>query len=351
MANFTNIPTGLKITTQIPLDVKQYSLSESVLSDLGLNNNLAFTYYDGMRVFCQNERTIWEWREVQTGEENTGLLNDDFTYPDNHIVFDIDYSLKVFNFFLVQTITTDDIPVISSPNNSVTVTYVTPTTIHLTVSGSETKVNAGQNITITGNGTTATPYVIASNFYIQAGTNVTITGTGTSGNPLIINSSIPTTDLYGDTKEIVCDAAYLNANFNMVAGPTMGLGKNLRLGWAIMNGNNGTPNDNGKVTIAYGSSYTTLEATGGNKNTVLPEHFHYMFASEVNTGGPSIGIVTEDKNVARATSGKDELGYEMGYAGVSNVDSDTLGRTSTEGQVVADNNMQPYIVRLRIMKI
>jgi hypothetical protein len=342
MSNSTNIPTGLNITTQIPLDVKEYSLNESVLSNLGLNNNLAFTYYDGMRVFCQNERTIWEWREVQTGEENTGLLNDDFTYPDNHIVFDIDYSLKVFNFFLVQSITTDDIPVISSPNNSVTVTYVTPTTIHLTVSGSETKINAGQNITITGNGTTATPYVITSNFYIQAGTNVTITGDGTSGNPLIINSSIPTTDLYGDTKEIVCDAAYLSANFNMTPGPTMGLGKNLRLGWAIMNGNNLTPDDNGKVTIAYGTNYTTLEATGGEKDHSLtleemPKHRHDILSTEDVTGNGDLN-----------TSGYAAPGAIL----CTNNTETTGGETSgILGSSKPHNNMQPYIVRLRIMKI
>lgn len=62
-----------------------------------------------------------------------------------------------------------------------------------TIDGSETKVTAGTNISVSGNGTIATPYVInntndGSETKISAGTNVTITGIGTTGNPYTINS-------------------------------------------------------------------------------------------------------------------------------------------------------------------
>lgn len=349
MADFNNIPVGLNITTQIPLDVKTISLTESNLASLGIDNNKAFTYYDGLKVYCLDTRKTYEWRERKVGDTN-GLITLDFTYPANTVAFGITYSNKIFNFFEVPFVLSSDIKEIVSPNNTVNITE-TPTQIQLTVTpsnGSETKIINGLQTTVTGTGTTLDPYKIDGKLY-QAGSGITITGSGTSLNPYIIaidHSNNTPQWLRGDTKEIVCDRLYVDDNFT-----SSGLGINEREGWAIMNGNNGTPNDNGKVTIAYGSSYTTLEETGGSKNTVLPEHFHYMFASEINTGGPTVGIVTGDRSVARSTSGKDEFNYEMGYAGLPNVDAATLGRTSTEGQVVEDNNMQPYIVRLRIMKI
>jgi hypothetical protein len=106
MADYSNITGGLKIPTQIPLDVKTVSINEATLANLGTDNNLAYTYYDGLKVYCFLERSTYEWREVQTGEENTGLVTSDFTYPDNIITFGITYSNKVYNFFEVTYITT-----------------------------------------------------------------------------------------------------------------------------------------------------------------------------------------------------------------------------------------------------
>jgi hypothetical protein len=64
-----------------------------------------------------------------------------------------------------------------------------------TYDGSETKLSQGTNVTITGSGTTGSPYVInaaggdGSETKLSQGTNVTITGSGTSGSPYIINST------------------------------------------------------------------------------------------------------------------------------------------------------------------
>ena len=131
MADYKNIPLGLRTQTQIPLDVKEYIQNESLLSNLGVNGQLAYTYTKGLVVYCIEESTRWEWTEVKPGLEDTGLINQDFIYPDNHIAFGIDYSNKRYNFVKV-------------------------------ISGSETKINAGTNINITGNGTIATPYIINS---------------------------------------------------------------------------------------------------------------------------------------------------------------------------------------------
>ena len=131
MADYKNIPLGLRTQTQIPLDVKEYIQNESLLSNLGVNGQLAYTYTKGLVVYCIEESTRWEWTEVKPGLEDTGLINQDFIYSDNHIAFGIDYSNKRYNFVKV-------------------------------ISGSETKINAGTNVTVTGNGTDATPYIINS---------------------------------------------------------------------------------------------------------------------------------------------------------------------------------------------
>lgn len=99
MSNTTNIPTGLNVQTQIPLNTIKFIQNESLLSNLGQSNNLAFKYYDGLIIKCIDQNKFYKWREVQIGEENTGIVNIDFTYPFNHSSFGINYSNKKFNFF------------------------------------------------------------------------------------------------------------------------------------------------------------------------------------------------------------------------------------------------------------
>lgn len=97
--DYNNILGGLRVQTQIPLDVKTYSENELTLSDLGIGDQLAYTYTQGLVVYAAEEGTRWEWREVKVGEENTGLITNDFEYPDGINTFGINYSLKKFNFF------------------------------------------------------------------------------------------------------------------------------------------------------------------------------------------------------------------------------------------------------------
>jgi hypothetical protein len=163
-------------------------------------------------------------------------------------------------------------------------------------------------------------------------TSVTITsdysvgsGTYASWNIGVTGDSPVNSGLFGDTKEIVCDNTYLANNFE-----TSGLGKNERLGWAIMNGaTHGSvtvPNDNGKVVIAYGTDYTTLGATGGNKDAVVVEHSHSI-----------------------ATSPNSNFGYVTAQASIST--GGTPINTALTGESGVNKNMQPYVVRLRIMKL
>jgi hypothetical protein len=76
--------------------------------------------------------------------------------------------------------------------------------------GSETKLNPGTNVTVTGLGTTASPYIVnaadgstpdGSETKLNPGTNVTITGSGTTASPYIVNSSFTDTNTIADGSE------------------------------------------------------------------------------------------------------------------------------------------------------
>ena len=169
-----DVPKGFNVPKQVRLDSITGVQNEITLKNLGDGNNLAFKYYEGLKIYCKDEKTEYIWREV-VGIE-TGLLDSHFIYPTYSPIDGINYSGKTFNFFLI-----------SNTNNS--------------ADGSETKINAGTNVTITGTGTVSSPYVInstntvadGSETKINQGGNITITGIGTTANPYIINADL--TDL------------------------------------------------------------------------------------------------------------------------------------------------------------
>ena len=127
----------------------------------------------------------------------------------------------------------------------------------------------------------------------------------------------------GDIKVIKADATYLANNFEVD-----GLGKNLRTGWAICNGNNGTDNLQGRVPIHYSADFP-LGTAGGSKDAVVVEHSHGLpIESGGNLNIPSI---------------------------VSNANNDEsyseTNRTTTVGVSGTNKNMQPYFATVYIMKL
>lgn len=124
-----------------------------------------------------------------------------------------------------------------------------------------------------------------------------------------------------ETKRLAVNQAYITDNFDET-----GLGKNICLGWAIRNGNNGTDNIDGKVGIAYGASNNVIGQTGGSRDAVVVQHQHDIkLFDEGGVGAPAGG---SSSNVTNGT-GKTEL---VGVSGT-------------------DKNMQPYIIDLYIMKL
>lgn len=150
-------------------------------------------------------------------------------------------------------------------------------------------------------------------------------GSSASGDLLLDNTIIAGSWLNGDIKEIDCTNAYITANFDGT-----GLGINERQGWAICNGNNGTKNRTGRVSLAYGVGYSTMGAIGGSKDAVVVSHSH-TYNETVAAG--SAGVL-----------GFDSVGDKEG-ANYSTVSTSTTGVSGT------DQNLQPYIVTLFIQKL
>lgn len=140
----------------------------------------------------------------------------------------------------------------------------------------------------------------------------------------------------GDIKEIDVSNAYITANFDV-----SGLGTNERLGWAICNGNNGTRNRAGRVSLQYdATNYPTLGATGGSKDAVAVTHSHYNGVANEQTATFVYGGTTSDMPGSSTISVAEDNGGRI-----------YQGNTSTSGESGANKNMQPYIVSLFIMKL
>lgn len=99
MSLTNNILNGLFIPGQIPLDAKGVVPNTSYLLDLGINTEKPYYYYEGLVIYCVEERLYYEWREV-TNTSTDLLLPESFTYPNNIVSNGITYSNRVFNFHL-----------------------------------------------------------------------------------------------------------------------------------------------------------------------------------------------------------------------------------------------------------
>ncbi len=143
-------------------------------------------------------------------------------------------------------------------------------------------------------------------------------------------------DLIGDTKEIVCDLTYVANNFGSDGKAFL---TSERRGWALMDGQGGRPDDRGRVVIGYDSAnYPVLESHGGFKDQIILNHQH-----SVDVGNVSDGYTG---------TGSDDLGPKTASPG-SGIGHTLNGVTSNPSGGVdgANRNMQPYVIRIRIMKI
>lgn len=366
--DYLNLPLGLRVQTQIPLDVKEYALSEADLIDLGPSNNLAFTYIEGLIIYCVEEKTRWEWREVIGSEE--GLRPSNFTYPSGITAFGINYSNRVFNFFKFElgdaTSTEKGGIILTGDLGGTADNPTTPTAIHIT--GDEVKEGSLTVDSIIVAGGTSNQFLKAdgsldSNTYaldsglIHTTGNEVKTGTltvdsiikagGTSGQYLMADGSTSTiaNSLFQfQVIELDVDNAYIAANFDGT-----GLGINLMAGLAMCNGNNGTKNRGGRVGVAYGGApYNVMGNLNGSANAVLVAHEHHVLIEGETAVNMPVPFSTT-QSLIRQSNNDGEFKYSLN-PGIEGVIPDR-GLTSTAGTNAAGANMQPYIISLFVQKL
>ena len=114
-------------------------------------------------------------------------------------------------------------------------------------------------------------------------------------------------------------------------------------GWAICDGNNGTPDLRNRFVVGAGSTYS-VNATGGSKDAVVVSHTH-----GITDNGHSHTL--EYTN----TDGGDGRSSESGNGGLNGThttSTQTTGITiNTEGTSGTNKNLPPYLALAYIMKL
>lgn len=101
MTKKEQIVDGLTVCSQNPLDSKRYKLTLGEVTDYGKEAVRAYTYYDGLQVYCNEDGKIYHWKEVGTlSEDKYRTVGEPFTYPENIHANGIDYSNRTFQFHL-----------------------------------------------------------------------------------------------------------------------------------------------------------------------------------------------------------------------------------------------------------
>lgn len=148
----------------------------------------------------------------------------------------------------------------------------------------------------------------------------------------------------GDLKDVKCDAPYIAANFNGT-----GLGINKRVGWAICNGQNGTPDLRGKFKVSYSDTDGDFDIgdTGGAKEVTLTgdKQGRLRIAAKIDDVGGGAATV-----VAKIRFGNPGVEVPMnGGANQSTYGSDILA--NLEDATQAHENLPPFEAVLTIMKL
>jgi hypothetical protein len=108
-----------------------------------------------------------------------------------------------------------------------------------------------------------------------------------------------------------------------------GATNNIPTGWALCDGQNGTPNLQDKFIVGAGNTYA-VDATGGSADATLVSHTHNLLYNHGSFGGSS-GAVTPRSGNTPVTPG-------------------ISGRVSTEGSSATNANLPPYYALAYIIK-
>lgn len=207
--------------------------------------------------------------------------------------------------------------------------------------GSETKLSAGTNVTITGTGTAGSPYVInaagggttadGSETKLTAGSGVTITGTGTAGDPYVITSAGGGTSyaLVDCTGGAVASGAAVMTCVAGTAGQVLTKQADGSHTWATLSGG-GTPADGSETKLTAGTG-VTITGTGTSADPYV-----------VTASGGGAGLSLVDCQGAAIASGAAVMtcaaGGTAGQALIKQADGSYAWNTLSGGGTPADGS-------------
>jgi len=189
--------------------------------------------------------------------------------------------------------------------------------------GSETKINPGTNIGVSGLGTIASPYIISSTIdgsetKVNAGTNISISGSGTAGSPYIINNTMSAPD--GSETKINSGTTTSVTGSGTTASPyvieTVNLQKAITTSYALTSADN-----NYSIKVNNGSTPVTITVPAG-----LPQNF---FVGITQKGTADVTIVGSSTTISNPVGFKIEgQGFHVGIEQIGSTNAfDLLGNT------------------------
>ena len=123
---------------------------------------------------------------------------------------------------------------------------------------------------------------------------------------------------------------------------------NIPAGWALCNGQNGTPNLQDRFVVGAGNTYA-VNGTGG-----ATTHVHGTSTIYANIGmgyrEPELNYIMYEQRGGLPTAGVITTGNIGGWTGKSGI-TGQLGATSISGNVDSSSNLPPYYALCYIMKL
>lgn len=147
-----------------------------------------------------------------------------------------------------------------------------------------------------------------------------------------------------EVKQLDCTQQFINDNFNLVPGPNMGLGKNIMLGFAMCNGNNGTKDRRKRTAFGYdpaayvsGPDFSDIDGKGGATTVTLTK-----------SNIPKLDFTVQ---TSEADNGETDAKYIIGND-YGNVKTTTYANSVNKDSVnAAVNIMPPYLITLFVQRV
>ena len=162
-----------------------------------------------------------------------------------------------------------------------------------------------------------------------------------SSNDKVLNVGIVTANqFFGDGSGLTGVSAFVTGMIMMYTGATA------PSGWALCDGQNGTPDLRDRFIVSSGSSYN-IDATGGSADAIVVSHTHTL----TDPGHTHTYSRAENVAAGSAEYSSDQTKYNVDY-GTHTTDSNTTGITvDSAGSSGTNANLPPYYALAFIMKL